>query len=61
MPMSKADKQREDDYQCEDDHRTITRAEEVRADKKRMAGVKRHQRKSERALKRTGRTLGRRA
>ena len=59
--MTKEDKKREQEYREEDDHRTITRAEEVRGDKSRMVGVRRHQRKSERALKRTKRAIGRRA
>ncbi len=59
--MSKEDKKREREYREGDDHGTLTRAEEIRADTSRMAGVRRHQRKSERALKRTGRAIGRRA
>ena len=58
--MTKEDKKRDQEYRDEDDHRTITRAEEVRTDKSRMMGVRRYQRKSERALKRTGRALRRR-
>ena len=54
-------KKSEDDYRAEDDHRTLTRAEEIRADKTRMAGVQRHQRKSLRALKRVGRAIGKRS
>ena len=61
MSMSKEDKKRDQEYRDGDDHRTLTQAEEVRVDKGRMAGVRRHQRKSERALKRTGRAIGRRA
>ena len=61
MSMSKEDKKREQEYREEDDHRTITRAEELRDDKSRMVGVRRHQRKAERALKRTKRSIGRRA
>ncbi len=48
----------EDDYRGEDDHRTLTRAEEVRADPKRMEGVVKHQRKSEAALARVKKALG---
>lgn len=48
----------ESDYQCEDDHRTMTRAEEIRMDPKRMAGVRKHHRKTTRALKRAGRAIG---
>jgi len=54
-------KKSEDDYRAEDDHRTLTRAEEIRADKERMRGVQRHQKKSLRALKRVGRALGSRS
>lgn len=61
MAMTKEEKKRDREYRDGDDHRTITSAEEVRGDASRMAGVRRHQRKSERALKRTGRALGRRA
>lgn len=50
-----------DDYQCEDDHRTLTRAEEIRSDAKRMAGVRRHHRKTTRALRRMDRVVNRRA
>ena len=57
MPSVSA-KKREAEYRAEDDHRTLTRAEEVKADKARMAGVMRHHRKQSAALKRTGRALG---
>lgn len=57
-PISSAEaKKREADYQAEDDHRTLTRAEEVRSDTKRMAGVVRHHRKQTSALKRTSKAL----
>lgn len=49
------------DYQSEDDHRTLTRAEEIRMDAGRMKGVQRHQQKSMRALSRIGRTLNTRS
>lgn len=42
----------------EDDHRQITRAEEIRTDPKRMAGVIRHHRKTARGVARMGRSLG---
>lgn len=58
---SKADQQRRQEYEDEEDHRTITRAEEVRSDPKRMAGVLRHHRKQKRAVARMGRVVGRRA
>lgn len=57
MP-SKSAKKQEDDYRAEDDLRTITRAEEVRADSTRMASVRRIQQKQLRALSRVGRVLG---
>lgn len=47
----------ESDYQAEDDHRTLTRAAEVQGDSKRMAGVKKHHRKQQKALATVGRTL----
>lgn len=55
---SAKDRKREADYQAEDDHRTLTRAEEVRSDTKRMAGVRRHHRKQTDALSRISRALG---
>ena len=58
--LSKEEKKRDREYRESEDHRTLTSAEEVRAGTSRMAGVRRHQRKSERALKRTGRAIGRR-
>lgn len=33
------------DYRAEDDHRTLTRAGEIKGDKERMRGVKEHQKK----------------
>ncbi len=51
----------ESDYMAEDDHRTLTRAEEIRGDSKRMAGVKKHHRKQTRAIQRMSRTLGARS
>jgi len=61
MPSSKmsADaKKREQDYRDEDDHRALTKAEEIRSDPKRMAGVLRHHRKNTRAVKRMARVVG---
>ncbi len=49
----------EDDYRAEDDHRTLTRAEDIRSDAGRMKGVLKHQSKMERALGRMARTLPR--
>jgi len=57
MPSSAAEKKRHAEYQAEDDHRTLTRAEEVRADKTRMAGVLRHHRKQTSALRKTSKAL----
>lgn len=48
----------EQDYRAEEDHRTLTRAEEVRTDKARMAGVERHHRKMSAALGRVGKVIG---
>lgn len=56
--MSAKDRKREADYQAEDDHRTLTRAEEVRSDPKRMSGVRKHHRKQTVALGRISRALG---
>jgi hypothetical protein len=56
--MSTAEsKKREEEYRAEEDLRTITRAEEVRADQKRMAGVSRIQRKQLTALQRVGKAI----
>lgn len=38
------------DYQGEDDHRTLTRASEIQGDKDRMKGVKKHHRKTQKAM-----------
>lgn len=57
-PMSTAEsKKREAEYRAEEDLRTITRAEEVRADQTRMAGVQRIQRKQLTALQRVGKAI----
>jgi hypothetical protein len=48
----------EKDYQAEEDHRTLTRAEEIRADKARMTRVAAHHAKTSRALKRMDRVVG---
>lgn len=42
--------QSERDYQAEDDHRTLTRANEIQSDKDRMRGVTKHHAKSKKAL-----------
>ena len=38
------------DYMAEDDHRTLTRAQEISEDKSRMAGVRKHHKKMTRSL-----------
>ena len=48
----------DDDYRAESDHQTLCRAADVRMDKKRMAGVKRHHAKTKASLGRVGRSLG---
>ena len=47
----------EADYMAEDDHRTLQRAEEIRADPKRFLGVRKHHRKMTRAMSRVGKSL----
>ncbi len=44
----------EHDYQAEDDHRTLTRAQEIADDHKRMAGVRKHHEKMTRSLAKVG-------
>jgi hypothetical protein len=46
------------EYRDEDDHRTMMRAGEIAADGSRMAGVKRHQKKQEKALSRMRPLIG---
>lgn len=58
MCMGPTSTKTDDDYRAEDDHRTMMRAAEVKADPKRMAGVKQHHRKIRAALSKVGRTLG---
>jgi hypothetical protein len=41
-------------YQAEDDHRTLTRAQEITEDSGRMSGVKRHHRTLTRSLAKMG-------
>lgn len=45
------------DYQSEDDHRTLTRAAEIHADRKRLSGARRHHRKAEKGLSLVQRTM----
>lgn len=45
------------DYQGEDDHRTLTRAAEVIGDPSRMRGAKKHQRKQQKAMSLVQKTM----
>ena len=47
----------EDDYRNEEDHRTLTRAEEIRMDPKRMTGVRKFHVKTARTLNRMTRSI----
>lgn len=47
-----------DRYQAEDDHRTLQRAEEVKGDRKRMAGAKAHHKRTMRDMTKLGKSLG---
>jgi len=47
-------------WQAEDDHRVMLRAGEIKADKVRMAGVRRHNRKQISAMMSISRSLGKR-
>lgn len=51
---------KENEWRAESDHGTLTRAEEIKADPSRMAGVKKHHRKQTRSLSKVGRALGKR-
>ena len=42
------------DYQAEDDHRTLSRAQEIAEDKGRMSGVRKHHSKMTRSLAKVG-------
>lgn len=57
LAMSSKPSKTEADYRAEDDHRTLTRAEEIRADKTRMAAVERHHNKTMRAMARVGKAI----
>lgn len=48
----------DDDYQAEDDHRTLQRSEEVRADPSRMKRVATFHRKKMGEMQRVGQRLG---
>lgn len=53
----KSAEKREAEWKAESDHRTLTDAEEIRADAGRMNGVVAHHRKKARALQRVGARL----
>lgn len=46
------------DWQAEDDHRTMTRAAEIKQDPSRMAGVAKHHEKQKKSLASIGRSIG---
>jgi hypothetical protein len=48
------------DYQAEDDHRTLSRASEIQGDKGRMGGVAKQQKKQLRSLSKVGKMIGNR-
>lgn len=50
MSMSKEEKKRMQEYQCEDDMRTLHRAHEIKKDKGRVAAVEKHLRKQTDAI-----------
>lgn len=47
----------EDDWKAGSDHRTMMEAAEIRGDKSRMRGVKKHHQKQKAALGKVGRSL----
>lgn len=51
--MSKEDKKRQDDYRAKDDARTLSDAEEIHGDSKRLDGAHKHLKHSKDALHRT--------
>jgi len=55
-PTAESAKMRE--FESEDDLRTLSRAEEIRGDRKRMVGCQRVLNKQERGLKRMRRSFG---
>lgn len=59
--QSAESKKREDDYRAEEDLRTLTRAEEVRADNGRMTGAARKHREQMKAMQNTGRAFRQRS
>lgn len=58
MCMGPSPSKSDNDYRAEDDHRTLMRAAEIKGDKSRLAGVKRHHAKTRASLSKVGRTLG---
>jgi hypothetical protein len=48
----------EKDYQAEQDHHTLTRAEDIKEDAGRMKAVHRHHKKQMASMKKVGRTFG---
>lgn len=58
VKMNLAAAKREAEYRAEDDHRTLQRAEEVRADPSRLKGVAMHHRKKMVEMRRVGSQLG---
>jgi hypothetical protein len=56
--LSVSEKARMAQFEAEDDLRTLSRAEEIRGDRKRMVGAQRVLNKQERGLRRIKRTLG---
>lgn len=46
------------DWRAEDDHRTLTRAAEIKQDQGRMAGVAKHHEKQKKSLAQIGRSIG---
>ena len=55
-PSAKEQRQRQDS-EDEDNHRQVMRAEEIRSDPSRMAGVLRHHRKQQKAVSRMNLSL----
>ncbi len=46
-----------DAFQAEDDHRTLTRAAEIQADKRRMSGARRQHTKQTKTLEKVGQQM----
>lgn len=56
--MSKAEKRRHDEYEAEEDLRTLSRAEEIRGDRGRLTRAQKMHRKQARSMSRVGRAIG---